>query len=212
MRFQIRCADHQRGACRGTWVRRALDAPSGRRSARKDQTCSPRGFRTVHHAPTRKSMGPHPKDQLPWVGSVLIISSLQSSDEKSLSKATGPRSGGDASICNASVIATGANGCSVALRADETEGGPRRPTEWPLHNERLRVCDWQPDRSFWASAPGAEPTSCSSIRRASSGAWFPSDQCGLTTLNRCPIATLFFPSHLLSECFQRACANARSPA
>ncbi|MCM2563811.1 hypothetical protein M8756_17110, partial [Lutimaribacter sp. EGI FJ00015] len=33
----------------------------GRRSTRRDQTCSPLVFRTVNHAASQKSMGPDPK-------------------------------------------------------------------------------------------------------------------------------------------------------
>ena len=51
-----------------------------------------------------------------------------------------------------------------------------------IHNESLQVLISYSSVSVWASASGAEPSNCSSARRASAGVSFPRDECGLTLL------------------------------
>ena len=49
-----------------------------------------------------------------------------------------------------------------------------------IHDESLRVWFSYSSSSVWASASCAEPSNCSSARRASAGVWFSSDECSLT--------------------------------
>ena len=56
------------------------------------------------------------------------------------------------------------------------------PEESLIHNESLRVWISYSSVSFWASASCAEPSNCSSARRACAGVLFSSDEWGLTLL------------------------------
>ena len=49
-----------------------------------------------------------------------------------------------------------------------------------IQNESLRVWISYSSVSVWASASCAEPSNCSSARRAFVGVWLPRDECGLT--------------------------------